>query len=238
MILAHCARTVANRTLQALTVLFVVGCTYTGADHPVATKFSWFSYLNGDDMRPRCRPGGPDHYRLVYNAVYQEQVRTYEIETGPAGASLLARIHTEADLTEWTIDPAAPDAFGPWRPKTSRTQLRPRDLAAFVAALEKDGVLAPPPVGLELPSEGFYWLIAACTQGTFRVTAFLWPDGAFKRLTFDELLFAWDFTDVPVSPPRHASNLELYGETQPSEPVTSFQVRIGKDGLWGISRPF
>src|SRR3546814_7902105 len=48
-------------------------------------KATWLSYLNGDDMRAACVEGAPLQYRLIYNADYDEQLRSYEV-TGTPGS--------------------------------------------------------------------------------------------------------------------------------------------------------
>src|SRR5690606_6468296 len=62
----------------ALCLIVLAACTYRGADDPVSRKFSWFSYLNGDDIRRECVAGAADRYRFVYNGINVEQVRTYD----------------------------------------------------------------------------------------------------------------------------------------------------------------
>ena len=58
----------------------LAGCAYRGGiDQPVTLKATWFSYLNGDDIRSACVPGAPPKYRLVYNGNYDEQLRAYEL---------------------------------------------------------------------------------------------------------------------------------------------------------------
>ena len=184
-------RTVAAVLLAAGTGL--AGCTYTGTygDNPVVRKFSWFSYLNGDDLRPHCTAGAPDRLRMVYNAVYQRQVRAYDLVAleAPAdgeAARLIASVTSEANLREMELDPAAPDLLAPWRAKGSETRLRPEDLDRLRAALVDSGVTGPSAIGLELDSEGFYWLVAGCLEGQWRFTGYRWPSDAFDGLTFDD----------------------------------------------------
>ncbi|MEO5335978.1 MAG: hypothetical protein H7841_03645 [Magnetospirillum sp. WYHS-4] len=219
----------------------LAGCQYTGADHPVARKASWLSYLSADDIRAGCRAGAPERWRLVYNAVYQEQVRAYEIEAGApdGGARLTAKVNTTANLANVDIDPAHPDPFSPWRDKVARTDLRAQDLAAFRTALKDSGVFGPAAVGLELDSDGFYWIVAGCSEGRMVFTGYEWPSPAFLGLRFDKPLFAWDFTGVAVNPPRKTSKFELYGKTQPSPGEDrAFRVRIGEGGLWSLGSRF
>src|SRR3546814_20917874 len=61
-------------------------------------KATWLSYLNGDDMRAACVEGAPLPYRLIYNADYDEQLRSYDVTGTPGsdgdagGGSLVVRV--------------------------------------------------------------------------------------------------------------------------------------------------
>ncbi|MDA0240525.1 MAG: hypothetical protein O3A84_10935, partial [Proteobacteria bacterium] len=85
-------------------------CTYQGAtvegfgtDHPITRKFSWFSYVGGEDIRTACVTGAPDRYRFVYNAVYNEQVRSYDLVASPEPGrfDLKAAVSGEANLSSF-----------------------------------------------------------------------------------------------------------------------------------------
>ena len=65
--------------LVATVVLLLSGCERLGEDHPVTRKLTWFSHLGGRDIRNSCVTGAPDRYRFVYNGIYVEQVRSYDI---------------------------------------------------------------------------------------------------------------------------------------------------------------
>jgi hypothetical protein len=56
-------------------------------DQPIVRSLNWFSYVASDDIRAACRPGGRDRLRLVYNALWEEQVRTYELFLQPDGTA-------------------------------------------------------------------------------------------------------------------------------------------------------
>ena len=47
-------------------------------DMPIIRSFHWFDYVGGDDIRQACGKDGRNRLRLVYNAIYDEQVRAYE----------------------------------------------------------------------------------------------------------------------------------------------------------------
>ena len=48
-------------------------------DLPVVRSFHWFDFVGANDIRAACVPGGRSHLRLVYNALWEEQVRVYDI---------------------------------------------------------------------------------------------------------------------------------------------------------------
>lgn len=226
------------RVIIAAGVALAAGaCAYRGVDDPVVRKFSWFSYVGADDVRVECRAGAPERYRLVYNAIYQEQVRTYDIVVGAGDGEgrMVVRVTSPPDISNIDIDPGNVDLQAPWRSRRSETVLRPADVAKLRQGLDSSDFFGPAPVGLELPSDGFYWIGAACAGGRFHYNAFLWPSPRFERLAFPSLVFSWDFTGIEVNPPRRVTKFDLYGSAQ-QEADISFQLRIGENGLWG-ARP-
>src|SRR6185369_3989227 len=56
-------------------------------EEPIVRTFNWFSYAGGDDIRSACESGGRNRVRLVYNAVWEEQVRAYEVFLQPDGTA-------------------------------------------------------------------------------------------------------------------------------------------------------
>src|SRR6185295_10649270 len=56
-------------------------------DQPVVRSLNWFAYVAADDIRAACQPGGRNRLRLVYNALWEEQVRTYEVFLQPDGTA-------------------------------------------------------------------------------------------------------------------------------------------------------
>src|SRR5947209_6032738 len=84
----------------ALALGLVLGFSATAAfaqradrnvDLPIVRSLNWFGFVAGDDIRAACTPGSRDRIRLVYNALWEEQVRTYEINLqadGTAGLNI------------------------------------------------------------------------------------------------------------------------------------------------------
>ena len=48
--------------------LVLSGCVSEGeTDSPLAGRFTWVSYVSGDDIRRDCEAGSPERYRFVFN---------------------------------------------------------------------------------------------------------------------------------------------------------------------------
>lgn len=213
--------------------LVAAACTYTGNDNPIVRRAAWFSYVNGDDIRKDCVAGTADRSRFVHNAVYVQQVRTYDVVRDAAGPVLKVRVLGRPDLSQFGIS-RPDDIFGPWRGATADVRLRDGDLVLLQRLMGEAGVFDRPPVGLELPSEGFYWTVAACRAGAFNFNAYLWPSEQFEKAQFSRLLFAWDPTGVPVNQPRSLTPFDVYGSNRPEDAGYSFNLRVGENGLVGV----
>jgi len=220
-------------------VLGLTGCAYqpteTVDQNPAARKFTWFSYLDGKDIRSNCPPNSPLRLRAVYNGVYDEQIRTYDLQprVGEPGAfDLSVRVIGEADLSEVEVKKIG-GLLNPWRGTGEKIVLQQGDVALFDRALEADGIFTRPPVGLELHSDEFYWILSVCKEGAAYFNAVKWPNEKFKKAQFPKLLEGWDMTGIPFNPPRQVLNLD--NPLRRSEEFrTDFGVRIGENGLWGI----
>ena len=213
----------------AATTLFTACAAQGPSDSPVGRSLTYFSYLNGDDLRAKCVVGGPDTYRLVYNAVWREQVRLYDIvqDGDRVGATMETRvIPGRANLLSVDLR----DPVGPWRGTIASSRLTPADLGDLNAALAASGFDAPTPDGKFLRSDSFYWIVGACRNGQFHFNAWDAPSAAFDRLSFPSVLFRSDRSGVAPNPARHLYLGPFepdYGSASPSK----FQVQVGRDGL-------
>ncbi|MBK8177286.1 MAG: hypothetical protein IPK66_19145 [Rhodospirillales bacterium] len=79
----RCISRVARGAVVALAAV-LSSCSYAGHDDALSQRFTWFSYINGDDIRA-LRKGSTDLYRFVYNGIYIKQARTYDIAPAAAG---------------------------------------------------------------------------------------------------------------------------------------------------------
>ncbi len=223
-----------------LLALLTGACTYRGGiDNPVVQRATWFSYLDGTDIRESCKPGALDRYRLVYNGRYHEQLRSYEVVAdGAGGAYLVARaLSDRANLVNLTLN----DPLEPWRWRKSGERLSPEAFAEFRRRLFESGFGSEPLVGLRLYSEAFYWVTSGCADGVFQFNAWDYPSERFDALRFPEFLFARDRTGVAVNPPLPLPPEWLFaerGQTGSRSERTRFVLRATENGLGGGSGLF
>jgi hypothetical protein len=233
----HRRRSTPGRTAGAILAVLLAGCTYhAGEESPVSLSLSWFSYIGANDLREGCGPGAPERYRMVYNGVYTEQIRTYDVAPDDrSGAIMSIRVRGIPDLTSGI---ALGDLFAPWRGQTATARLDAAALADLRARLEQSGLYRPGPDGLRLESGGFYWVAAACSDGKFALNAWKAPSERFSALTFPPFLLAHDPTGVPINAPRDLDRFppETYSERQTQNPfefILEPNRLVGASGLFG-----
>lgn len=213
-----------------LGIMQAAGCEAAGpAGDPVTRTFSWFDYLGGGDLRRSCGAGASARWRFVYNAIWSEQVRTYDVSLAPRPA-------VEAHVFSGGIDLTYGDEglFPAWFGRGARHELTDAEAAQLRRALEAD-VPEPLPVGSFLRSDNFYLTASRCVDGRFAFAAWSREQPGFERLPFLPALLPFDHTGRPVHPPRA---LDL-GPFQPSgsrgrgergEPPR-FRVQVAADGV-------
>jgi len=194
-------------------------------------KLSWFSYLQGSDIRETCGPTAANSYRMVYNGVYGEQVRAYDLG---GDARLNVAVTGAAEVSHFSTSSLG-GLLNPWRAKTAVRNLNDDEVAQIVTALEHDGAFGAPAVGTQLSSKGFFWTIAACHEGAYHFTAIAWPSAAWDAATFDDAVFALDPSPVAVNPPRKTvtardNKTGRHGHVIENE----FHTKVGENGLFGV----
>ncbi|MGD1876614.1 MAG: hypothetical protein ACFB13_03840 [Kiloniellaceae bacterium] len=224
----------------------LAGCSYQGdIDNPATIKATWFSYLNGDDMRAGCVEGAPLHYRLIYNADYDKQLRSYEVVgdapggggAGGGGARLTGRVLGESGLDVTKLKFDDPMAFARWT--RSAAPLGASVVERLDAALAASGAFAPAPEGLQLFSKETYWITNLCRDGVYSFNAWRFPSDRYDAISFDELLFAFDETGVPVRAPvavplGTAAKLRSPRQQDAADARGNFfNVKVGENGLVG-----
>lgn len=216
------------RVAAAFTALAALAsCTWTGGDigDPLERKTHWFSFVEGDDIRATCAAGTPDRFRLVYNAVYDEQLRIYELDA--LRRLLVIRVVDQGNASRLNLS----DPLAPWRAVEAKVQLDQDGYDQLVRAFAQGGMFAPPPVGLELPSRSFHWVASMCRDGRYGLTAWKYPSAAFAALGFDARLFALDTSGVAVNPARELSFDPLWEAKAKRLETPVFSLRVTANGL-------
>jgi len=218
-----------------LGVLTACAATEGSVNNPFLRKFQWFSYVEGGDFRNACVP---DRYRMIYNAVYTEQVRIYDVTT--ATGELRTRIINTTNVKDLENVEKWQKMWDPWRGTITSTTLSDTDLNDLVDDLERSGAFGPPNVGEELSSKGFYWTIASCRNGQYHFTAVAWPSEKWADLSFADRLFALDSTGLAVNEPRKTKTSRRFGKTQlpGGHAQPEFHLKVGKNGLAGVGSLF
>jgi len=225
-------RSKRRATLAAVALAILSGCAYGGGiEGPGVQKTSWFSYLNGDDIRRECTEDSVSRTRLVYNGQYEEQIRAYEmVGDGAGGAYYTARVQTPASLTRITLD----DPLAPWRWQTSEILLSPPEVEGFESALRDSNAFGPPPSGLRLHSREFYWVTIACSDGRVRFNAWKHPSERYAQIAFDDWLLRFDRTGVPFREARPVDASERLRDRVTrgdDDSSVNFDLVVGENGF-------
>lgn len=219
------------RILLLTIVSFLTACEpYHPDDNPILRNLTWSRYVAGDDIRHQCMAGAPDRWRFVYNGIYDEQVRTYDIERypGPNGDGVItARVKGRGEVAEFL--PFEP--FGPWRGKIAQGYISAAALADMDQAAMSVGLDRITKPGTRLRSDNFYWVATACRNGVFFVHAWQQPQDTLAALGFSVILLGHDHTGIPYNAPRQLS-LGPFGNSyvDRGELTSHFQFVILKDG--------
>jgi hypothetical protein len=209
-------------------------------DQPVVRSLNWFGYVAADDVRAACQPGGRNRLRLVYNALWEEQVRTYEIFLQPDGTAglnigVLVDQGVSTNVSNITIGSLS-DLTGPWRMRKGQRLLDPAQTADLMASLQASAAFGPPRDGLRLPDNDFWWTVASCRNGAWGFQAYHYPTDRFANVRFAEKLFALDNVGIAVNRPRNLEPAELRRDPMGLRPgrgdrADRWMLVVGKDGL-------
>lgn len=224
----------ARCLLALLAAAFLAACASPGPTaNPFGRTAGWFDYLGGGDIRAACQRNSVERYRAVYNAVYSEQVRTYDIEQPRAGetAVLFARVF-QGNIVFLGNSGSGGGIAG----TRVRTFLSGEQTSAIREALASAGAFQPGRERLFLRSDTFYWTVASCSGGRFNFRAFKAPPAELSRLAFARALFDVDETGAAVRQPRltPADRRTKFGRiTEPDSPGGAhvFELEASPDGL-------
>lgn len=228
--------------LLAMSVVILGACAAAGpANEPVKRTLTWFSYLNGDDLRTSCKAGVPDQYRFVYNGLWNQQVRAYELITerplagsqtlaAAPGAVLASRVFSAANIASAYLDALTGQNAG----TASRVMLRAADLENFRAKLATSGFRRPPEKGAWLRSDRFYWVGMGCENGEFQYQAWQIDEARpdVDRPAFIDALLAFDDTGVAMAQPHPVDNTPFDSARARKElHRTVFRLQLDANGV-------
>lgn len=210
-------------------VLGLAACTYTGEDigNPFRRKVQWFSFVEGADIAAACAPGSAERFRLVYNALWDQQVRIYEWDA--QGAELKISVVRRGNVATITLD----DPLYPWRTDAATVALDKAGLASLSSALEASGAFGPPAVGLELPSHSYYWTAASCRGGKYGFTAWAYPSAAYDATRFPAALAALDPGRDGIAAPGPVPIDPIREYDRRRGALGEFTLKVGGNGLSG-----
>ncbi|MEH6402757.1 MAG: hypothetical protein V7750_05245 [Sneathiella sp.] len=224
-----------NRNWLALLALVsLTACSATGGPgNPLTRPFQYFSYLNGDDIRNSCAPGGQSQYRLVFNALYEQQVRSYDITQGYGEDVGLqkTRVFSRGFGSEIDVSTSGLDF------KSSFKSDENIDLEALVSldkALVSAGFEEPAMEGLVLHSDEFYWIAMVCRDGNFKYYAWTKEIADIAALPFIEALSGADKTGSEVAEVKEPIIHTRGGRPRGSGDTDSigyFSLEVGDNGL-------
>ncbi len=224
-------------------VVILSACEYSGRpDNAFERRFTWLSFLAGEDLKESCRNHAPPRYRFVFNAIYSEHVRTYDINGLPDGGG--GMIDAEVLSAELNDGFLVHFPFWPWSGKRAVAQLNAVEMNMLRDSLEASGFFASPPVGKILDSHSFYWAVSACEGNRFHFNAWSHPSPEFANIRFIEILQRFDGTGVALPDVRELSPEEREFRPRPAiafndnnEGYFRFFAEIRPDGLRASARP-
>jgi hypothetical protein len=204
---------------------------------PVTRTFHWFRYVGGDEVRAACGQDGQNRIRAVYNALWEEQVRTYDISLARDGtAAMTVRVISGQGAVSTIEISDAGDLTGPWNAKVGQRVLAQEDTSQLLALMQQANAFGPPRAGQRLPDNDFWWTVASCRNGVWGFQAYHFPTDGFANTRFAEKLFSLDPVAVPVNRARRLEPSELRYDVIKGPQrgrADRWQLMVGRDGLAG-----
>ena len=225
--------------LSGLFGLLVAACglpSERAIETGVTRTFHWFRYVGGDDIRANCGRDGSTRIRAVYNALWEEQVRAYDINVAPDGtAAMTARVVSGQGIVANIEISDFNDITGPWNAKVAQRMLTRDETRELLGLMQQADAFGPPRVaGQRLPDNDFWWTVASCRNGAWGFQAYHFPTDGFVNTRFAEKLFALDPVPVPVNRARRLEPSELrYDAVKGPQRgrADRWQLVVARDGL-------
>lgn len=177
-------------------VLMVAACQARGpADGRLGFRFQWLSYLQADDIRNTCDPAGPDRVRMIYNADFNREIRTFDLHLYDGAGQMETRRWSSA-ATIVATGGSINAAFDPQ--ETAQVALNAGQVRELTDAFETSGFPGPVPVGEVLRSDAHFWVGLACVDGIFGIQ--VWSGERLREVRFASLLERLDGIESPLPP--------------------------------------
>jgi hypothetical protein len=231
-------------TLRSIAVVcglaLLAGCATSGEiDNPAERRFTWFSFISGEDIARDCAATGRERYRLTQIADREIQVRVYDIDAGLAPDTQLRSRVLAGAANDWFPWPILTDPSRPFRPHEAVAPLPPEKLTAVRDALVAAGwSTRPPPVGRLIASHSYSWLAAGCRDGQFHFQVWEYPDADYLSLGFPAILTETDGNPIrprpePTDGERRTFNAFMgrTGGNMPTDGRELYNMKIGPNGV-------
>jgi hypothetical protein len=184
------------RCLACLVSLLIAGCTASGPPSDrLSFRFQWLSYLEGEDIRTACEEGAPARLRLIYNADFNNETRTFDLTPLDGGASLLETRRLVGSETTRIVGGRVNEAIDV---EEGRAHLSAEQVRHLVDLLDESGFYGTPPVGAMLRSDDYFWAATGCIDGRFMVQAY--PRDRLGQIRFAGYLESVDPLGAPLPP--------------------------------------
>jgi hypothetical protein len=149
--------------------LLVASCKTTGpAGDRFSFRYQWLSYLAGDDIRELCSLGSQDRLRLIYNADFNNETRTFDFVASPDGSSTLTSKRWVGTSTILITDGSLNTAIDP---QSAQSRVSGDEMGGLVNLLDQSAFYEPAPT-MALRSDDYFWSGVACLNGQFHVQAY------------------------------------------------------------------
>lgn len=157
-------------------------------------RYQWLSYLQGDEIRGTCRADGPDRLRLIYNADFNKEIRTYDLFIADGGTGVL-------DTRRWVsagnlISLQGGNLSSLLEGQKGQVSLSADQVVELTSLVAQSGFPGPVPVGTNLRSDAYFWVGLACVDGVFGIQ--VWQGDALRNVRFARLLESWDPIGAPL----------------------------------------
>jgi hypothetical protein len=215
------------RNVASLGLVLLVGACSLPNSGVLGRQVNWFDYVTGEDLRQSCPQSTLERYRLVFNAEYTKQVRTYDLLQRGEGATVTGHVFRGG----LTADRAFPSAIGGFVGKTGSLELNAAEFKAFQGTVAAASP-APPDEVRYLRSDSYFWVVLMCVNGVLNAHAYTGPADQLEGLPFRRFLLSRDPTGVPVrvQRPVAADRLTGYGRSYSPVEAESMDRASGREG--------